>query len=399
MHAPDIYREQIQRYCAYRELNLREVYSDIDFSGYRNSEKRPALIQLIEERHIYSGVVVPKLSRFGRSLRHLCELFELFDKDGIDLIFLDIGVDTGTSQGRLLRNVMGAFAEYESAMKSDYSRASFRHIVMKGLPWGGTTPYGYLRRGRAFEIDPERARIVQEIFARFAGGGKYHRIADWLNDQGIPSPGGRLWRRVTLKNILSNSSYAGFRMLDGERVAVQWEPIVSMELWERTVERVAALSNHAPATPTSTKLLSGLLYCDVCGANLGFKRGSPTHTADTYMCRGKGDQSYCPGGGIAQGRADEIVTRAYLARFGTSSIWQMSGTEHQNEMLKRAISRIDLPAREKGNRRGKGRRRGRDVKIVWASGDAPPAPLNAAITSLPWNEYQRHLRQREGFSG
>ena len=161
MHAPDIYREQIQRYCTYRDLTLVDVYSDIDFSGYRNSEKRPALNQLVEERHRYSGVVVPKLSRFGRSLRHLCEMFELFDNDGIDLIFLDIGVDTGTSQGRLLRNVMGAFAEYESAMRSDYSRASHRHLVMKGLPGGGPAPYGYVRRGREFEIDPGKARIVQ----------------------------------------------------------------------------------------------------------------------------------------------------------------------------------------------------------------------------------------------
>jgi site-specific DNA recombinase len=181
----------------------------------------PALNRLIEERHSYSGVVVPKLSRFGRSLRHLCELFELFDKDGIDLIFLDIGVDTGTSQGRLLRNVMGAFAEYESAMKSDYSRASHRHLIMKGLPCGGATPYGYERRGRDFEIDPESARVVHEIFTRFAEGEKYHRIADRLNERGIPSPGGRQWRRVTLKNILSNSFYAGFRMLEGEREPVQ----------------------------------------------------------------------------------------------------------------------------------------------------------------------------------
>jgi len=257
MHAPDIYREQIQRYCTYRDLTLGEIYSDIDFSGYRNSEKRPALNRLIEQRHRYSGVVVPKLSRFGRSLRHLCELFETFDTDGIDLIFLDIGVDTGTSQGRLLRNVMGAFAEYESSMKSDYSRASFRHLVVNGLPWGGLPPYGYVRRERRFEVDPQRTRIVQEIFSRFAGGEGYHRIADWLNEQHIPSPRGKQWRRPSLKKILSNSSYAGFRLLDGERVAVQWEPIVSMELWEKTEKRLAALSNNAPATPTYTKLGKG----------------------------------------------------------------------------------------------------------------------------------------------
>jgi DNA invertase Pin-like site-specific DNA recombinase len=102
MQAPEIYSDEIRRYCGYRRFVLGELYSDIDCSGYRNSgyrnsEKRPALNRLIQERSQYSAVVVPKLSRFGRSLRHLSELFELFDNDGIDLIFLDIGVDTGTS--------------------------------------------------------------------------------------------------------------------------------------------------------------------------------------------------------------------------------------------------------------------------------------------------------------
>jgi DNA invertase Pin-like site-specific DNA recombinase len=56
-------------------------------------------------------VVVPKLSRFGRSLAHLIELFETFETDGIALVLLDVGIDTTTSQGRLLRHIMAAFAE------------------------------------------------------------------------------------------------------------------------------------------------------------------------------------------------------------------------------------------------------------------------------------------------
>jgi DNA invertase Pin-like site-specific DNA recombinase len=55
-----------------------------------------------------------KLSRFGRSMSHLFELFDPFGDDGVDLIFLDIGVDPFTSQGSLLRNVISALAEYES---------------------------------------------------------------------------------------------------------------------------------------------------------------------------------------------------------------------------------------------------------------------------------------------
>jgi hypothetical protein len=149
------------------------------------------------------------------------------------------------------------------------------------------------------------------------------------------------------------------------------------------------MANPAPLTRTSTKLLSGLLYCDVCGASLGFKGGSSGRACDTYVCRGKGDKSYCPGGGITQKRADEIVTEAYLERFGSSSAWEMSGTEGRNEILKRAISRIELPAREKGNCRGKGRKRGRGIKIVWATGGAAPAPLEASVFRLPWGEFRR----------
>jgi DNA invertase Pin-like site-specific DNA recombinase len=49
-------------------------------------------------------------------------LFDLFDDaEGIALVFLDMNIDTGTSQGRLLPNIMAAFTEYESDVCSDYS--------------------------------------------------------------------------------------------------------------------------------------------------------------------------------------------------------------------------------------------------------------------------------------
>jgi site-specific DNA recombinase len=69
--------------------------------------------------------VIPKLSRFGRSVKDLVGLFDQFDRDGVALVFLDMNLDTSTSQGRLLRHVMVAFAEYESDVKGDYARANY----------------------------------------------------------------------------------------------------------------------------------------------------------------------------------------------------------------------------------------------------------------------------------
>jgi hypothetical protein len=68
MKAPELYSDEITRYCGYRNLVVKEIFSDIDYSGYNNSERRPALNELVRRRHEFSAVIVPKLSRFGRSL-------------------------------------------------------------------------------------------------------------------------------------------------------------------------------------------------------------------------------------------------------------------------------------------------------------------------------------------
>ncbi len=142
MRAPELYRDEIDRYCAYNGLKLAEVFSDIDRS-FRGAKVRPALEELTRRRLEFSAIIVPKLARFGRSVKDLVELFELFDHDRVALVFLDMNIDTSTSQGRLLRHVMAAFAEYESDVKADYARASHRLARSKGLLWG-QPPLGYV---------------------------------------------------------------------------------------------------------------------------------------------------------------------------------------------------------------------------------------------------------------
>ena len=132
MKAPEMYQDEIERYCRYKNVRLGHVFSDIDYSGYRGAKPRPALEDLKARRVEFDAVVIPKLARFGRSVKELVELFDLFDTDGISLVFLDMNIDTSTSQGRLLRHVMAAFAEYESDVKADYARAT-------PFPWDGVS--------------------------------------------------------------------------------------------------------------------------------------------------------------------------------------------------------------------------------------------------------------------
>lgn len=78
-------------------------------------------------------------------MKQLVRLFDVFDSDQIPLVSLDMNLVTSTSQGRLLRHILAAFAEYESDVKADYTRANHRRIRAEGRPWG-MAPFGY-RRG------------------------------------------------------------------------------------------------------------------------------------------------------------------------------------------------------------------------------------------------------------
>jgi DNA invertase Pin-like site-specific DNA recombinase len=165
MKAPELYRDEIECYWTYRRLNLAEVFSDIDRSGFRGAKPRPALEELKRRSLEFSTIIVPKLARFGRSVKDLVQLFEFFDRTQVALVYLDMNIDTSTSQGRLLRHIMAAFAEYESDVKADYARANHRLARSKGLPWG-LPPFGYVpdRTNRTYVISKPEAAMVRTIF-------------------------------------------------------------------------------------------------------------------------------------------------------------------------------------------------------------------------------------------
>jgi DNA invertase Pin-like site-specific DNA recombinase len=241
MHAPELYEHEITRYCTYKKLTLGRIYCDIDHSAFRGARSRPALDQLVSERHNFSAIVVPKLSRFGRSMKELVRLFDVFDTDRIPLVFLDMNLDTSTSQGRLLRHILAAFAEYVSDVKADYTRATHRRIRAEGRPWG-QAPFGYERgpEPNSWVIDEDRAPIVSQILDDYRAGSSANAIAKALNTAGIKTPRGLKWKGQAISKILDNPVYAGLSLVDDNFVTAQWEPLVKQATWDAVRKRRAA---------------------------------------------------------------------------------------------------------------------------------------------------------------
>ncbi|MEA2491729.1 MAG: site-specific recombinase [Acidobacteriota bacterium] len=354
MHAPELYEDEIARYCLFRKLGLAETFSDIDYSGYKNPDRRPALADLLARRNEFSAVIVPKLSRFGRSMRHLVELFDLFDRDGIALVFLDMNIDTSTSQGRLLRHIMAAFAEYESDVKADYARANYRHAMIQGRTWG-LPPFGYRVESKRYSIVEPEADIVRRMYRRYIEGASLTRIAGELNDAGLHGRRSGMWKTKQVGRTLDSPAYAGLTSLDGEIFVAQWDPIVERATWDEVQELRLPENRGQRARKIGTGgpyLLTGVITCGLCGRNAHHHRKKNRAGKDTsaYRCMTQHHGGRCRGGGVSRARAERIVTDELVRRvrftFGEAEFisardaWDRASLEQKRRVLTTVVDGV-----------------------------------------------------------
>jgi site-specific DNA recombinase len=100
--------------------------------------------------------------------------------------------------------------------KHQYLRDLSRNVLRghhagaaRGEWQGGPPPYGYRLLERMLSPDPEQAEIVRKIFALYVGGKSLREVADALNAEGVPSPGGKHWRFPYVRKLLTDDVYLG----------------------------------------------------------------------------------------------------------------------------------------------------------------------------------------------
>jgi len=112
----------LRKYCEVHNYEIYKVYSDV-ISGTKAS--RPAFNEMLEDmrKFKFNGIMVVKLDRLGRSLQHLLGLVDEFKKKGVHFIAVDQNLDTSSSTGMLILQVMGAIAEFERNLISERTKA------------------------------------------------------------------------------------------------------------------------------------------------------------------------------------------------------------------------------------------------------------------------------------
>jgi DNA invertase Pin-like site-specific DNA recombinase len=123
---------ELREYAIRRGWTTAGEYIDQGVSGAK--ETRPALGRLMADAHRreLDAILVWKIDRFGRSLKHLVNAIADLAAYGVAFISLRDNLDLSTPSGRLMFQIIAAMAEFERALIQERVKAGMRNARAKG---------------------------------------------------------------------------------------------------------------------------------------------------------------------------------------------------------------------------------------------------------------------------
>ncbi len=209
--------------------------------------------------------MVWKFSRIARRTREFLEIVDRLEKCNVTLVSVTEQIDTSTPVGKMMRTIMAGFAELQSTELSEQISSTWQTKLKQGKRPPGPLPLGLRWEDGHVVPDPEHIETVRKMFEIYAEQGSSHAVWHWLNENHVPSPGGKTkWSVLGIRRILRNPLYVGIARWKGQLYQIDDPPALSMELWQAVQDAMDRLS-HSPGDRTKRYLLSGLISCQMCG--------------------------------------------------------------------------------------------------------------------------------------
>ena len=288
--SPDAQLKAIKGYAKQNDIIITKehIYVDEGISG-RKAEKRPEFMKMIATAKIkpkpFDVILVHKFDRFARSREDSVVYKSLLRKE------CDVKVISTTESieddkfSVILEAMLEAMAEYYSLNLAEEVKKGMTEKAERGQ-YQTTPPYGYRMVNKKLEIFLEEAKIVNLIFHKFADREMNTlQLARYSNSLGAKTKFGNPFENRTVDYILNNPVYIGkARWTPTERIRRNFnhpdsiirdsehEPIVDMETWDKTQERIKEnkemYRKKEKSTATITTWLKGLVRCPECNCTL-----------------------------------------------------------------------------------------------------------------------------------
>lgn len=327
--------EKAKEYCKDNNKEFIRSYTDRGISG-KSTKDRVGLAELLEDckKGLFDEVIVWKTSRLARNVADLGQIINILEKNNIVFRSLSEPYDTSTSQGRLMLNLFGSFAEFERTTIIENLKMGMNARARLGYKNGGKL-LGYRSEGSGKDsrlvVVEKEADLIRMIFKMYSEGKGYKAITNRINKLGYKTIRGNYFNINGVKEILNNPTYIGKirfnkyvdystkrrKGLNEDYILVEGrhEAIVDKETWDK-VRLLQKQKSSRYSTRNKGKFpLTGMLKCPVCGAGMvsansvntlkdGTKRRIRYYSCGTFKNKGS---AACSANSVRADYAEEYV--------------------------------------------------------------------------------------------
>jgi DNA invertase Pin-like site-specific DNA recombinase len=131
-------RRELEAVAARSGWHVVKVYEDAGISGAKGRDKRPgldAMMKAVNARE-FNMVAAWSVDRLGRSLTDLLSILQGLHDKGVDLFLHQQGLDTSTTAGKAMFQLLGVFAEFERSLIRERVNAGLARAKAKGTRLG-----------------------------------------------------------------------------------------------------------------------------------------------------------------------------------------------------------------------------------------------------------------------
>ena len=128
----DAQQSAIEGYCELHGIKLVKICKDVISGG---KDVRPGLQEALRTLQTSADVlIVLKFDRLSRSIKHFCELYETYFKDGTkELVAIRESIRLDSSLGRALVGILLVFAQMEREATGERTKEAISHINLSPL--------------------------------------------------------------------------------------------------------------------------------------------------------------------------------------------------------------------------------------------------------------------------
>jgi site-specific DNA recombinase len=241
-------KDRLVAYCEAQGWDIVDVYADRGYTG-RKVTTRTEYRRMMLEKDRWDVVLVLKMDRIHRNSKNFMIMMEDLERWDKKFTSMQEELDTSTSIGRFVVDMIQRIAQLESEQIGERTYMGMAQKAESGGLLGFNPPFGYGIADNELVMNEAEAVVIRQIFSSYLDGHSMRSIADELNERSIFTRRGGRWTLYSIRQILHNPAYAGYRRWDGYLVKSGHAHIIDLSDFN-AVQEISARRTKDPSKRT-----------------------------------------------------------------------------------------------------------------------------------------------------